>query len=377
MHCNICDEMSENGFSLSRLAKQYPELSALKQIPQNPEYHGEGDVYQHTEMVCQRLTESALWQFLPSDEQTLLFLAAAFHDIGKSVCTKQEDGVWVSPRHTLLGEKVFRCLAYREAQRFGLTFRQRETVAKLIRYHGLPVWFWTKERPDFELFRASETIPLRLLYLLSHADVLGRIAKDTKELAQQVELFAEYAKELGVWDNAWTFSDAYTRFQFFHRQDMWHGAQLYNDTCFDVIVMAGLPLAGKDTWIEKNRPQLPVISLDALRETMKIPPTKSSGKVVQAALNQARVFLRDRQPFIWNATNLLRETRKKLITLFSDYKARVHIYYLEVPYHELLERNQIRTRYIPDKALEEMIRKLEPPEPWEAEKVTILCKEQT
>lgn len=158
---------------------------------------------------------------------------------------------------------------------------------------------------------------------------------------------------------------------------MWHGAQLYNDTCFDVIVMAGLPLAGKDTWIEKNRPQLPVISLDALRETMKIPPTKSSGKVVQAALNQARVFLRDRQPFIWNATNLLRETRKKLITLFSDYKARVHIYYLEVPYHELLERNQIRTRYIPDKALEEMIRKLEPPEPWEAEKVTILCKEQT
>ena len=65
MHCNICDEMSDNGFSLSWLAKQYPELSALKQIPQNPEYHGEGDVYQHTEMVCQRLTESALWQFLP------------------------------------------------------------------------------------------------------------------------------------------------------------------------------------------------------------------------------------------------------------------------------------------------------------------------
>lgn len=372
----VCTEILKGGFSLARLAERCPELTALKEIPQNPEYHGEGDVYRHTEMVCQRLTESESWQSLSSDEQAVLFLAAAFHDIGKSVCTKREDGVWVSPRHTLVGEKLFRRLAYREAQRFGLTFGQRETVAKLIRYHGLPVWFWTKKRPDFELLRAAETIPLRLLYLLSHADVLGRIAEDTDGLAQQVELFADYAKELGIWNNAWTFSDTYTRFQYFHKQDLWPGVRLYNDTVFDVILMAGLPLAGKDTWIETNRPQLPVISLDTLRETMKIPPGKDSGKVVQAALEQARVFLRDRQPFIWNATNLLRETRKKLIALFFDYKARVHIYYLEVPYTELLERNQSRARYIPEQALEEMIRKLEPPEPWEAEHITIVCREQ-
>jgi predicted kinase len=40
--------------------------------------------------------------------------------------------------------------------------------------------------------------------------------------------------------------------------------------------------------------------------------------------------------------------------------------YLEAPYQELLDRNQKRERYIPEPVLEEMIRKLEPPAPWES-----------
>ena len=39
--------------------------------------------------------------------------------------------------------------------------------------------------------------------------------------------------------------------------------------------------------------------------------------------------------------------------------------YLEVPYRELLRRNEKRDRYIPVKVLEKMIDKLEVPAPWE------------
>ncbi len=141
--------------------------------------------------------------------------------------------------------------------------------------------------------------------------------------------------------------------------------------------MAGLPLSGKDTWIAQQGEALssdgrpPVVSLDDLREKLGIPPTKNSGKVVQEALELARGYLRQGRPFIWNATNLLQETRQKLVRLFAGYGARVHILYLEVPYQELLRRNRTRTRHIPETVLNDMIRKLEIPAPWEAYRVTL------
>ncbi|MEZ3445831.1 MAG: AAA family ATPase [Lachnospiraceae bacterium] len=63
---------------------------------------------------------------------------------------------------------------------------------------------------------------------------------------------------------------------------------------------------------------------------------------------------------------MIQETRLRLVSLFAGYGARVHILYLETPYEELLDRNQKRARYIPEPVLEDMIRKLKLPAPWEA-----------
>lgn len=367
--------MEFGDFSFHRLSARYPELRMLKNIPQNPKYHGEGDVYSHTEMVCEKLLALSEWKELAKEEQELLFLSAAFHDIGKISCTRQEDGQWISPKHTIIGEKVFRQMVYRNAVRFELSFHQREFVSKLIRYHGLPVWFWTKKRTEHDLLKAAESIPLRLLYLLSKADIQGRITKEPEPLAEQVELFADYAKELGVWEKPYAFANPYTKYQYFHKEDLWHQAALYDDTEFDVILMSGLPLAGKDSWIEAHGMELPVISLDHIREQLGLPPAKNTGKVVQIATEQARTLLRQKKPLIWNATNIIQETRQRLISLFSGYGARVKIQYLEVPYQELLARNQKRERYIPEPVLEDMIRKMEVPAPWEAYTVAIQASE--
>lgn len=375
MNQEILKEIQSHDFSFAWLAGYCPVLSSLKNIPQNPEYHGEGDVYRHTEMVCAKLLALPAWQDLEQEEQALLFLAAAFHDIGKAACTKKEDGAWISPNHTKIGEKSFRQTAYRQASHFGLAFRQRETVAKLIRYHGLPVWFWTKSRTEFDLLKAAEQIPLRLLYLLSKADVQGRIAKDSRQLEEQTDLFADYARELDIWEKPYPFENPYTKYQYFHKENLWHKASLYDDTAFDVILMSGLPLSGKDSWIQKNNTGMPVISLDEIREQLKIPPTKNSGKVIQTAMERAKTLLRQKEPFIWNATNIIQETRQKLVSLFAGYGARVHILYLEAPYQELCARNQKRERHIPEPVLEEMIRKLELPAPWEAYEVKYLLAE--
>ena len=366
----ILKTIRRDGFSFEALAAGYPELLLLKQVPQNPAYHAEGDVYCHTGLVCEALLSLPEWRTLSGVEQELLFLAAAFHDIGKITCTKYEDGIPVSPKHTISGSKLFRRIAYREAERFSLSFSEREFVANAIRYHGLPVWFFKKSRPEAELLRAAECIPLRLLYLLAKADVLGRQTASADDLAGQVEWFAEYAQELNVLNHPYPFANPYTRACFFQQDDLWQGSALYDNTEFDVTLLSGLPLSGKDYWIMENNSRgdnnLPVISLDQLREERKLPPTKDSGKIAHAALVQAKGFLSKKQPFIWNATNLLLETRRKLVKLFSDYHARVRILYLEVPYKELLARNHIRKRHIPENVLETMIQKLEIPAPWES-----------
>lgn len=352
--------------------ERYPELDRLKGVPQEETFHGEGDVYRHTEMVCRALTGFAEWNAMDAGEREILFPAAAFHDIGKKNCTKKEEGKILSPRHALAGEKVFRALAYREKERFGLSFAEREQAAKLIRYHGLPLWFAEKLRPEAELLKAAESISLRQLHLLAKADVLGRIADDREALADRVDWFGEYARELGVWEKPYPFYNSYTKQVFFHTENLGQGAQLYDDRTFDVYLMSGLPLSGKDSWIAEKGGGLSVVSLDRLREEMGISPAKGSGRVAMAALEQAKGFLRRKQPFIWNATNIIRETRRKLTALCAGYGARVHILYLEVPYRELLERNSIRQRHIPESVLEEMIEKLEVPAPWEAEEVRYL-----
>lgn len=134
--------------------------------------------------------------------------------------------------------------------------------------------------------------------------------------------------------------------------------------------MSGLPGAGKDTWIRSNRPDLPVVSLDVVRESMGGPATGNQGRVIQAAYELARTYLRKGQDFVWNATNISEQLRGKPIRLFRDYGARVEIVYVEPTYTRLFDQNRNRSSSVPDAALTSLVQKLEPPGETEAHEVT-------
>lgn len=57
----ILREIRSGGFSFQKLSCKYDELKQMRDIPQNPAYHGEGDVYRHTEMVCESLLALPEW----------------------------------------------------------------------------------------------------------------------------------------------------------------------------------------------------------------------------------------------------------------------------------------------------------------------------
>ena len=145
--------------------------------------------------------------------------------------------------------------------------------------------------------------------------------------------------------------------------------EAYDDTKFEVILMCALPAAGKDTWVGKNYRHLPIISLDDIREAMDVLPTDCQGEVICEARDKAKDYLRAKKSFVWNATNITFSLRRQLISLFTEYGAKVKIVYLEQPYKEILRRNRDRSRSVPENVIDRMIKKLEVPGVTEAHEV--------
>ena len=139
--------------------------------------------------------------------------------------------------------------------------------------------------------------------------------------------------------------------------------------------MSGLPGAGKDTWIVRHAPDLPVISLDMIRRELKVTPSDDQGAVAALAKSRARELLRRQQSFIWNATNITRALRTSLIDLFAAYHARIRIVYVDAPWEVILRRNQEREASVPEPVIARMLRKLEVPDLTEAHTVEWVWRE--
>lgn len=370
MKQSLIDYLEEAHYRFDTVLADFPEISQLQGVPQNPQWHREGDVFAHTRNVCTALCGLGEWGSLSKEQKGILYMAALFHDIGKRVCTTTENGQIISPFHAVTGAKIFRETVYLHYEaKFAINFLQREHMAFLIRWHGLPPLFIEKEPLERHLFRARESADFLLLYLLAKADVLGRECANRHDMLDTVEYFREYAVEQGVFYKRFPFANAYTRYRYFQGDAIWPGAPLYDMTRFPVYMLSGLPLSGKDHYVQHHLGDCPVVSLDDIREEWKLGPMDDTGKVVSEAKRRAKAYLQKQQPFVWNATNIIQETRQGLYQLFFAYHARIQLIYVEAPYEELLRRNQIRERCVPQPVLLRMIRKLDMVEPTEAHHV--------
>jgi putative nucleotidyltransferase with HDIG domain len=360
--------MTDMIFDVEPYLNAVPDLAALKDVPQNPEYHGEGDVLTHTRMVVDTLLNHPLWQTLSAMDQKTLFLAALFHDIGKLPTTRLEQGRLTSPNHSLVGAQLARFLLWQGIPD-PVPFSQREQVVHLIRNHMQPLYLLKKRNAQKLLLRISQSVRIDFLALLAECDIRGRISTDTAESLETIELFREYAREQGCFDRPYPFPSAYSRFFYFSHESARPEVDYYNDRRFQVILLSGLPAAGKDYWITAHGEGLPMISLDAIRAELGIAPEGNQGRVIQASRQQAKKLLAAGQPFIWNGVNRLKRIRKPIIDLCTAYGAGVKIIYLESDIQTHLERNSKRPAPVPEQVIHRMARRNEIPEVHEAQYV--------
>ncbi|MDB0572939.1 AAA family ATPase [Ralstonia solanacearum] len=348
----------------------FPALAFAKTTPQDPRYHGEGDVWTHTQMVVEALLALPDYQAAPRAEQEVVFLAALLHDVAKYSTTVVDPvtGAIGQPGHSRKGAIDAR-IALWDA---GVPFGVRESVCRLIGVHQVPFFALDGSRrgtPEFLVRELSWQLSIPSLAMLAEADMRGRICADKARVLDNIELFRELAREEGCYGTPRPFADAHTAVSYFRGADVHPDYPLHQAPGSRVIVMSGLPASGKNTWVDAHHPELPVVSFDDARDELGLRHGKNEGMVAHLAVDRAKALLRAQQPFIWNATHLSERMRQKTLDLLFAYHAQVEIAYLEQPRAELLRRNTKRDTSLSNKALASMLHRWSVPLPTEAHHV--------
>lgn len=82
----------------------FPELMAMKDVPQEPKYHPEGAVLWHSMLVCDAMANICKRESITGEDKAVLMFACLCHDMAKPVTTVVVDGVIKSPGHEKEGE---------------------------------------------------------------------------------------------------------------------------------------------------------------------------------------------------------------------------------------------------------------------------------
>lgn len=341
-------------YNWNYLYSRFGWIQDMRGVKQDSRHHAEGDVETHVELVLDEMLSIINDDSFNLAYPGLLLAAVLFHDIEKRSTTVEEpNGSITAIGHAKRGEKTVRKILYR----MNLPFEEREFICKLVRWHGLPLWHG--EDLEERCIKVSQEIDTRYLYYLAKADLGGRICEDSEELELNLEVFKECCELNDCWGTPYKFKNGLHRYEVINKNKPKEYVP-YNDR-FEVIMMSGLPGAGKNHYA--NKIKLPQICLDDIRTEMKVKhrDSKGNGRVVQEAKRKAKVYLAKNKSFIWNATNVTKQRRQPLIELFEEYGAKVKVVYVEVPYNTLIKQNSNRREAIPRKAIDNLIGKMEVP----------------
>ena len=122
------------GFELMRsfgILKYFPELKALIDLPQDPKWHPEGDVWQHTMMCID--TMAGFKTGIPKKDEVLMF-AALCHDLGKITHTQITKEKIMAHGHAQAGIEPM----YSFLDRLTNDKELGANIEPLIRYHLAP-----------------------------------------------------------------------------------------------------------------------------------------------------------------------------------------------------------------------------------------------
>ncbi|HXI25809.1 MAG TPA: HD domain-containing protein, partial [Pyrinomonadaceae bacterium] len=147
----------------------FPELKTLIDVPQEPEWHPEGDVWIHTLLTVDRAREFI--DDLPYGKQATVMLGALCHDFGKPATTAFVDGRIRSREHEEAGVAPTEAFLDRLNIHTLDGYDVRAQVIALVRDHLKPGEFYKKrdEVGDGAFRRLARKCELDLLFRVAKA----------------------------------------------------------------------------------------------------------------------------------------------------------------------------------------------------------------
>lgn len=381
---------------LETLGGEYSILERMAETPQEPEWHGEGNVLVHTDLVLGEM-ESML---RPGGEAAHvtgmrrlgLVLGGLLHDLGKVFTTHQREIGGrvriVSPNHPARGRSWWAL----HHHRLELPVEVVDTVLALIGHHHDPRRVVASDGGAAAYRKLARHCDLELVYLLELADLRGREAANQETELEHLEWFRLQAMEHGMWQNPEPWQDWREHVervlagesQEVQRLALAEGIRQAEEGLIftpheavaksyawrkrggmpgELVVLCGLSGAGKSSWIRAHLPGHAVVSLDEWRERIggRRANHGREGEVLQAARAELREHLRQARPVVWDATSLRRDQRAPVVQLGLDYHAWVQIVCVSTPLAEIRRRQALRTEAPPAAVLEKQVERCEWP----------------
>jgi len=183
------------GLEIGIINKLFPEMEALVNCPQEPEWHPEGDVWTHNQLVIDQARTRI--DNLQKERQLSVMLGAICHDFGKPSTTKYIDGRIRSHNHEEAGVAPTNDFLDRLKIRNLHGYDVRKQVIGLVANHLKP-GMWAKARDgvsDGAFRRLATKVDLDLLARVAKSDCLGRKGYFD---CSSIEWFLDRAKKLEI-----------------------------------------------------------------------------------------------------------------------------------------------------------------------------------
>ncbi|WP_133296108.1 AAA family ATPase [Zooshikella ganghwensis] len=376
-------------------------LGSLKDTPQDPEWHGEGDVYIHTKMVLEELyvlldSDAA---HITGEKRQALILGALFHDIGKPLSVREREirevRRIVSPQHEAIGRSYLTFLLPEIELSYSVIYQ----VMGLVGEHHRPKLLMVRNHSAGDFWQLSRCVDIELVYWLEVADMRGRICSDIKSQLMHLEEFKLFSTEYGVWQKdihrSWqqqlesslislsadsrdyVYSHAVSGMErgFISTVDEAIAITYQRRNSFaELVVLCGPSGSGKSTWVRQQGLNYQVISLDEIRREINgnAASQANTGKVLHLAKDRLKACLRKGINVIWDATNLRYDFRKVVCDIGKDYHALVTLVVFQAPYSKICQSNRSRVLAVPDKVLAKQFASYQWPTPDEVHRYCIV-----
>lgn len=189
-------------YKLGIAEKLFPELQNLVGVPQQPDWHPEGDVDVHSMLVVDEAKKYV--GDLPYAKQITVLLAALCHDFGKPATTKFFDGAWRAHGHDEAGVAPTTSFLDKLGVFTLDGYDVRKQTIELVRQHMRPGEFYHNRENlgDGAIRRLARKVEIDLLARVARADSLSRngdwLAKEKWFKPDATDWLLEKARALAV-----------------------------------------------------------------------------------------------------------------------------------------------------------------------------------